>query len=254
MEEFDVLKEEVPTDVYINASFIKIHDIDTINQRFQAELLIEMRWHDSTLKSTKDYQSIEWKPDIYVENAVNETKNETSLKIFANSQNLLMVSEIRHVRGVFHENLELENFPLDVQDLTVCICSKKSGRKVNLIQTQPASASVKISHTLDKSAWYLHDEVTAKKDMFIREYSFGQREYPVLYLSCKAFRQPGYFFWNAMLPIALISFAALGPFVLDHKSSVNRLPSTATMLLSSVSFKAAVTRLLPTVSYLTSVS
>jgi hypothetical protein len=63
---------------------------------------------------------------------------------------------------------------------------------------------------------------------------------------------PGYFYWNALLPILLISFASLGPFVIDFKLPQSRLPSTATMLLSSVSFKAVVTRLLPTVSYLTS--
>ena len=85
-----------------------------------------------------------------------------------------------------------------------------------------------------------------------REYSFGKREYPALNLTCQAFRLPGFFYWNALLPILLISFAALGPFVIDFKSAPSRLPSTATMLLSAVSFKATVTRLLPTVSYLTS--
>jgi hypothetical protein len=109
-----------------------------------------------------------------------------------------------------------------------------------------------ISSNLDKSAWYLHDVVRTKRDTMVREYSFGKREYPALVITCQAFRLPGYFYWNALLPILLITFAALGPFVIDYKSAASRLPSTATMLLSAVSFKAAVTRLLPTVSYLTS--
>jgi hypothetical protein len=73
-----------------------------------------------------------------------------------------------------------------------------------------------------------------------------------LSITCQAFRLPGYFFWNALMPIFLISFAALGPFVIDFKSATNRLPATATMLLSSISFKSGLSRLLPTVSYLTS--
>ena len=68
----------------------------------------------------------------------------------------------------------------------------------------------------------------------------------------QAYRLPGYFYWNAILPIFLISFASLGPFLIDPKSANSRLPSTATMLLASVSYKASVNRLLPTVSYLTS--
>jgi hypothetical protein len=44
----------------------------------------------------------------------------------------------------------------------------------------------------------------------------------------------------------------LGPFVIEYKIPQSRLPSTATMLLTSVSFRWIVGRLLPTVSYLTS--
>lgn len=55
-----------------------------------------------------------------------------------------------------------------------------------------------------------------------------------------------------MFPILLITFASLCPFVLDYKQTQGRLSSTATMLLSSVSYKATIARLLPTVSYLTS--
>jgi hypothetical protein len=133
MDDFDVLNREIPNDVYVHASFTKIHDIDTVNQRFQAEVLIESRWHDSSLKSTKDLASIEWKPEIYIENAVNDPKEEVSYKIVMDKQtNLLMVSEIRKVKGLFHEHLELENFPLDIQDLSVQICSKKSGKKVKI--------------------------------------------------------------------------------------------------------------------------
>ena len=131
MDEFDVLKEEISNDVFIHASFSKVHDIDTINQRFQAELLIEARWHDSSLKSVHDYSAIEWKPEIYIENAINDLKEEVSYKIVVEKHtNLLMVSEIRKVKGLFYENLELESFPMDVQHLNVSITTKKSGKKV----------------------------------------------------------------------------------------------------------------------------
>jgi hypothetical protein len=255
MDDFDVCKEEIPNDVLIHVTYTKIHDIDTVNQRFRAELLIESRWHDSSLRSTSDYAAIQWRPELFVENAVDEPREETvAVKIVEDKQtNLLMVSEMRRIKGLFHETLELADFPLDVQELSVTVCSKKSIKRVNLVPLQPEMTRMsKIVSHLDKSAWYLHDMVTINRESVVREYSFGQREYPAVRISCQAFRSPGYFYWNALLPIVLISFAALGPFVADHKSSASRLPATATMLLSAVSFKTAVTRLLPTVSYLTS--
>ncbi|CAF1069948.1 unnamed protein product [Brachionus calyciflorus] len=252
MEYFSNTKEnEQSTDVYIRVSFTKIHEIDTLNQRFHAELLIESKWFDQSVKTINhDLKSLEWKPEIYIENALNEPKEEITYRIIQ-SENL-MVCEIRKIKGVFWENLELENFPLDIQNLSIIILTKKSGKKVNFILMQDELSKIKISNNLDKSSWYLHEMVKVNREEVTREYSFGQRIYPGIRITCQAFRLPGYFYWNVLLPIFLITFASLGPFVIDCKSAFTRLPSTATMLLSSVSFKGVVGRLLPTVSYLTS--
>jgi hypothetical protein len=171
MEDHDFNERDQSTlrDVFVHVSFTKIHDIDTINQRFQAELLIESRWlhENQSLKLNSDDLSsskIEWTPEICIENAVNESKEEVSYKIYKDSKSQLIASEIRRVKGVFHENLELHNFPLDIQDLTICVSTKKTSRKVNLIPlNQPEHAKLNISHNLDKSAWHLHDMVRTKK-------------------------------------------------------------------------------------------
>lgn len=241
------------TDVYIRASFTKILDIDTINQRFQAESIIETKWVDSNIKSLNDdIKNISFKPELNIENAINEIKEEATYKIVNDEENGIMVSEIRKLKGLFHEKLELEHFPLDIQDLSLIITSKKSAKRVNFIIMQPEITKIKLSNNLDNSMWVLHDLIRTNKEIIEREYSFGKYEHPAIKIQCQAFRQAGYFYWNALLPIVLITFAALGPFVIDYKLPQSRLPSTATMLLSSVSFKAVVTRLLPTVSYLTS--
>ena len=253
MEYFTNTKEnEHITDVHIRVSFTKIYEIDTLNQRFHAEVLIESKWNDPNVTSSNyDLKNLEWKPELYIENVINDAKEEITYRI-VQQQSGLMVCEIRKVKGVFWENLELENFPLDIQNLSVIILSKKSGKKVNFILMQDEISKIKIANNLDKSSWHLHEMVKVNREEVTREYSFGQRVYPGVRITCQAFRLPGYFYWNVLLPILLITFAALGPFVIDCKSAYTRLPSTATMLLSSVSFKAVVGRLLPTVSYLTS--
>ena len=47
MEDLDKLQEANWTktvDVYIQVNITKINDIDTVNQRFQAEAIIESKW------------------------------------------------------------------------------------------------------------------------------------------------------------------------------------------------------------------
>lgn len=253
MEYITTIDENIhPINVNVRVSFTKIYDIDTLNQRFQAEILIESKWIDSKVKNLKqDPNSLEWTPELYIENAISESKHETFRKIVEQGSEFV-VFEVQRVKGIFWENLELENFPLDIQNLSIMLLSKKSEKKINLILMQDEISKIKISNNLDKSNWHLHDIVKANLEKVNREYSFGKKTYPGVQITCQAFRSPGYFYWNAILPIVLISFASLGPFVIDFKSASSRLPSTATMLLSSVSYKALISRLLPTVSYLTS--
>jgi hypothetical protein len=243
-------------DVFIQVNITKINDIDTVNQRFQAEAIIESKWYDPSITSihdTIDPNKI-WKPELYIENAINDVKEDTRYRVVVggDSNSHLMVCEIRKVKGLFWEKLELENFPLDTQDLTLIIATKKSGSRVNFVLMQPQVHSLNINNTLDNSMWRLHNVVTTNKSKLNCEFSFGKREYPLISVKVQAFRSPGFFYWNAVLPIFLITLASLGPFVIDYKLPQSRLPSTATMLLTSVSFRWIVGRLLPTVSYLTS--
>ncbi|RNA24094.1 gamma aminobutyric acid receptor subunit [Brachionus plicatilis] len=245
-------ESQSPIEADVRVSFTKIYDVDTLNQRFQAEILIESKWYDPSVKTMKqDVNSLEWTPELYIENAISESKHEVFRKIIQ-QESKLVVFEVQKIKGIFWENLELENFPLDIQNLSIMVLSKKSEKKIKLNLMQEEMSRIKISNNLEKSNWYLHEVVKASLEKVDREYSFGKKTYPGVQITCQAFRSPGFFYWNAILPIVLISFASLGPFVIDFKSASSRLPSTATMLLSSVSYKALISRLLPTVSYLTS--
>ena len=253
MDELDKFLEASwsPTvDVFINISYTKILDIDTINQRFQAEAIIESKWFDPNIKSIND--SIDekkiWKPDLYVENGIKDVKEEVVYRVVPHGKKKLasshlMIMELRKVTGIFYENLELEDFPLDVQDLTIHVASRKPGYIVNFIIMQDEQKILNISNTLDKSMWKLHHILFTKKE---------KREYPSIRVSAKVFRIPGFFYWNALLPIFLVSLASLAPFVVDAKMPQSRLSSTCTLMLTSVSIRWTVGRLLPTVSYLTS--
>ena len=75
MKDLDKLQEarwSSTVDIVINICIVKFLDIDTVNQRFQAEAIIESKWFDPNIKSFKDVldEKTMWKPDLYCENGV----------------------------------------------------------------------------------------------------------------------------------------------------------------------------------------
>ncbi len=100
----DISIESQAIDVYIQIGFTKIYDIDTITQRFQAEAIIETKWNDPNVTSESDLNKIAWKPELFIENSINDLKEEISYKFLSNE---MRVSELRRVKGLFWENLEL---------------------------------------------------------------------------------------------------------------------------------------------------
>lgn len=75
---------------------------------------------------------------------------------------------------------------------------------------------------------------------------------PKIAASCFCSRKPQYYFFNAYFLIFLITSCSLSIFSINYKLPQNRLATSFTILLSSVSFKWVINRSLPTVSYLTS--
>ena len=70
--------------------------------------------------------------------------------------------------------------------------------------------------------------------------------------TCYCARKPGYYIFNAIFLIFLITLCSLTLFAIDPKVPQSRFQSTITLILTSVSFKWVINRSLPTVSYLTS--
>ena len=56
-----------------------------------------------------------WNPLLYIDNILSETKEATWLTATVGPKQEAFVLERRRVRGIFLENLELNDFPLDVQ-------------------------------------------------------------------------------------------------------------------------------------------
>ena len=131
-----------------------------------------------------------WSPDLYIVNAVN-VKEEIrySFKLIEKKPNMLrnvnsseirksrdvtassfvdnlsvLVTETRKVRGVFYERLELNDFPIDLQELSVTLSSNKSTEEVLLLEDKTKENFVNTSRFYDQQQWDLYGFCIASTD------------------------------------------------------------------------------------------
>ena len=53
--------------------FLKVGDIDTLNEKFYAEAFIEAKWIDLSLSATEKYSNeFHWNPNLYILNSEND--------------------------------------------------------------------------------------------------------------------------------------------------------------------------------------
>jgi hypothetical protein len=86
--------------VQIVVEFAKIGEIDTLNERYQAEFYIEAKWIEKT-EITEYDPNVHWNPKIYVENTYQEPKEVVKYDLSRDVDNNLVITEIRHIKGMF---------------------------------------------------------------------------------------------------------------------------------------------------------
>ncbi len=99
----------------------------TLQEKFYAEVVIEARW-------LYDPEFATWNPNLYVKNALGDVKEEVACElidhldqpIYTDNKHydIIYVWEIRKVVGTFWEKLELNSFPVDVQQLSLQIVTR----------------------------------------------------------------------------------------------------------------------------------
>lgn len=119
--------------------------IVTLEEKFYAEVVIEARW-------LYDANQTKWNPKLYVKNALDDVKEEL-ISTFVNHANepvdldqqrsgRIYVLEVRKMSGTFWEKLELNHFPLDVQQLSLQIVAGCSLDECILVENRFESSTV----------------------------------------------------------------------------------------------------------------
>ncbi|CAF0881847.1 unnamed protein product [Rotaria sp. Silwood1] len=237
--------------------FLRIGEIDTLNEKYQAQASIESRWpvefdklspNLSSDEQTRliqgksisliNYAESNWHPQLYIENILGDLKEQLrySAKI-SKADNQIYICEHRDIKGIFWEKLELQHFPSDVQELSISIGSMLYDDKVLLIADPYHLSGINREVFIDQQEWSLYEHVDTKQ-RHIKEFLFrgGDEEED-----------------NDEDDDASISTNK------ERKRSIltvtchaaNRLQISCTLLLTSITFRWTVNRSLPTISYLT---
>jgi len=265
-KEEDTYKKLDKVSVEVRGVFLKIGEIDTLKEQYHADAFIQTKWKDPSLKLS-DIEAFSpekhWNPRVFIQNSVGDLKENTWHKVEMDANGVPTVFEMRRIKGVFLENLELDDFPVDVQDLSITVATERTIDEVDFIDDLTALSSINTQTFIDMQEWSLHEHVeTTRKvttqglgitmDEKDQDYSSSRYKHPTFTVTCRAARRPGYFYWNVFFLMFFITLMAFATYSVHPSLPQNRLQLSFTLLLTAVTFKWVVNRCLPTISYLTS--
>ncbi|CAF1554302.1 unnamed protein product [Rotaria magnacalcarata] len=243
-----------PREVSVRVKFIRLGEVITLEEKFYAEVVIEARW-------LYDPEAASWNPNLYVKNALGDVKQEVARElvdnldepVYIDSRNydIIYVWEIRKVVGTFWEKLELNSFPVDVQQLSLQIVTRCSVDECVLVENRFQPSMVNREAFLAQQEWFLYEQIETRSTITMEDFSFRPIRQSTYLVTCCVARRPGYFYWNVYLLIFLITLIALTVYSVAPEYPQSRLQITCTLLLTSIMFRWSVSRLLPPVSYLT---
>lgn len=255
--------------VEVKCTFLKINDIDTVNQQFEAEIFVQAKWEEPLLQqslyasgdqviSTSPDKDIDvdklvpWDPKLIVMNIDGSfTLDRKTYDVHFQEAGCKypLVMQLWRFKGFFKENLELEHFPVDVQDLTISISTERSDKEIELIEDQTALSSINTKAFMDSQEWNLYKHIETYRDYTTVEYC-SSTVHPIVHFQCRVGRKTGYFVWNIVFIMLLIISLTFAAFTIDN-GTADRITVTITLFLTAVAFKLVVKQSLPTISYLT---
>ncbi|XP_033726406.1 gamma-aminobutyric acid receptor subunit rho-2-like [Pecten maximus] len=241
--------------VYVKVVFLKVGEIDTIKENFVADVFIQARWREAQLDNrtaTEKDLSEFWSPRLLVHNVLDASKDRTWKELVHDREGAAYVVEKRRIKGHFSEKLELMDFPFDYQSLSLQITSELSESKVAIEEDNKEISAINVSCFVDEQEWLLYDFVESVQEVSTREFSTKKHiQFPWLVVGCSAVRRAGFFVWNVIMIMTLISSISLATFAVDRSLPQNRLQLSITLMLTSVTFKSVASANIPKISYYT---
>ncbi|CAH1801807.1 unnamed protein product [Owenia fusiformis] len=259
-KDIDEIEREDKVPVEIRVCFLKIVDVNTLKQVFVADIFIQAKWTEPELNNKTDSEledlDVEeccWTPKILVRNIDGEPDEITTWYRCRRDPEggHPVVYQRQRIKGTFIETLELKDFPVDVQELTLQVSTERSEVEVELMEDKKELSSINVDTFMDQQEWNVYEHVESELVPTTTEFSNSKFKHPKLNLMCHVSRKPGYFFWNIFLIMFMITSLTFVVYAIDIEVPQGRLNVNLTLLLTAVAFKFVCAQNLPTISYLT---
>lgn len=90
--------------VWVRIEFLTFGEVDTFNEKYQAEVKIRSKWYDEGDIEEYDRDK-HWYPKLYIENAMHDVKEEIKYTV-TKLEDKVMITETRTAKGSFWERYE----------------------------------------------------------------------------------------------------------------------------------------------------
>jgi len=242
--------------VYLRTVFMKVGQIETIKELYEADLFIQARWREPELdysvrKSTSsevDWDNY-WNPELVVQNLIKESKRKVWKSVEYSPAGEAFVLEKRRISGEFSETMELQSFPFDTQSLSVTITSED--KDLEFLEDNTLPSRINHANFVDKQEWSVWDIVEFAQGGPGGEVGDLEPEQPTVSFRIYTSRMSGFSVWNILAVMGIILSLALCPFTVDRWNPGSRLQLSFTLVLTTVAFKFVANQSLPRISYLT---
>lgn len=220
-----------------------ISRVDCVAEEFSADISLFLKWFDERNTTTKsgelDGSALVNKPHVLVSNEIDLRERSCVYEKLAADPPGVIHCELIYT-GIFREFFELENFPLDIQDLSIALRFVDPRWSVRLLGNPKFS---NITSDVELSEWFMYQprHATGRSEL-------GNATWA---LKMKVLRKPGYYLSNVIGMMGCLTTLSFFAFLFQPENWACRSSYCATLLLTSVAFKFVVDGQLPKVSFTT---
>jgi hypothetical protein len=242
--------EAVPTQVRISFYLADLHEIAGADQTFHADVVVEAEWMDPRLAGR--WTSVHTMPLVEVWNPHLTLINQKSVVQLFPERVRVETSGLVHWGqrwlGSFSTRMDLKNFPLDHQRFEVQVASLGYSRdKVELVNKSEKPQSTR-AQSLSITDWEI-GPATAEARNF--ETAPGEAAYSGAILWWEGQRYVRYYVFQAIIPLVFIVLMGWLAFFVHASVIPARMSVAMTTMLTLISYRFAMGRSIPTLTYLT---
>ncbi|XP_052796254.1 uncharacterized protein LOC128228793 [Mya arenaria] len=242
------------TTVYVAFVFLKIGQVETIKEYFEADVFLQARWREPALDNTtvkvKDFREY-WTPQLVLQNIFEDPKEKVWHEVRLKGRGEAYIYEMRRIKGKFFEKMELNTFPFDVQSISLVLSSELTNNKLEIVEDMDEVSCIYVDCFSDSQEWELHNFVELEPLEISAQYTRDRKNYPGLVTTCCVSRRSGFFAWNVLVIVNLLSIFAFTTFAVDPTLTQNRLQLSFILILAGISFRFVTNQSMPKISYLT---